>query len=100
MISLGTLTDFNKVNNILNIIGANVKTDLSPEQMKGFYDQYTQMEDAEIYQRVFENSQKGLLEVPPAGTGLGYVVIPIAGQDNYSQVQDACLNVFSEDQGQ
>ncbi len=98
MISIGTLADFGKVNNILDIIGANVKTDLNPEEMKGFYNQYTKMEDADIYQRVFENSERGLLKVPDSGTGLGYVVIPIAGQDNYSAIQDACQNIFTEQQ--
>jgi LCP family protein required for cell wall assembly len=97
MTSLGTLADFNKLNNILNIIGDNVKTDLSPEEMKGFYDQYSNMKEADIFQRVFENSEKGLLKVPEAGTGLGYVLIPIAGQDNYSQMQDACRNIFTDE---
>ena len=96
LISLGTLADFSKVNNILNIIGANVKTDLTPEEMKGFYDQYSSMKEADIVQQVFENSEKGLLKVPEVGTGLGYVVIPIAGQDNYSQIQDACRNIFTQ----
>lgn len=97
MISLGTLADFNKVNNILNIIGDNVKTDMTPDEMKGFYEQYSNMEGADIAQRVFENSEKGLLEVPAAGTGLGYVLVPRAGQDNYSQLQDASLNVFTQE---
>jgi polyisoprenyl-teichoic acid--peptidoglycan teichoic acid transferase len=96
MISLGTLADFNKVNNILTIIGDNVKTDMTPEEMKGFYDQYSAMEGADIAQRVFENSEKGLLEVPSANPNLGYILFPRAGQDNYSQLQDASLNVFTE----
>ncbi|MDD5489870.1 MAG: LCP family protein [Candidatus Moranbacteria bacterium] len=95
MISIGTLADFGKLNNILNIVGDNVKTDLAPEEMKGFYDQYGQMKEADILQLVFENSEKGLLKVPEASTGLGYVLIPIAGQDNYSAMQDACRNIFS-----
>lgn len=95
MISLGTLADFNKLNNILNIVGANVKTDLSPEEMKGFYEQYSQMKEADIIQLAFENSQKGLLKVPEAGTGLGYVLVPIAGQDDYSQLRDASRNMFT-----
>jgi LCP family protein required for cell wall assembly len=98
LLSLGTLADFSKLNNILNIVGANVKTDMSPEEMKGFYDQYSSMKDAQIFQRVFENSEKGLLEVPVAGTGLGYVLVPRAGQDNYSALQDASKNIFSEQQ--
>jgi anionic cell wall polymer biosynthesis LytR-Cps2A-Psr (LCP) family protein len=96
MISLGTLADFSKVNNILNIIGDNVKTDMTPDEMKGFYEQYGNMKDADIVQRVFENSEKGLLEVPASGTGLGYVLVPRAGQDNYSQLQDASKNIFTQ----
>lgn len=96
MISLGTLADFSKLNNILNIVGENVKTDLTPEEMKGFYEQYAGMKDADILQLVFENSEKGLLEVPSAGTGLGYVLVPRAGQDDYSKLQDASRNVFTQ----
>ena len=96
MTSLGTLADFNKVNNILNIIGDNVKTDMTPDEMKGFYEQYSNMKDADIVQRVFENSEKGLLKVPVANSGLGYILFPIAGQDNYSQLQDASKNVFTQ----
>jgi len=95
MISLGTLADFGKLNKILDIAGANVKTDLTPEEMKGFYDQYGQMKEADIVQLFFENSEKGLLRVPEAGTGLGYVLVPIAGQDNYSKLQEASRNIFS-----
>lgn len=95
MVSLGTLSDFSKLNNILNIAGENVKTDLTPEEMKGFYDQYMQMKDADITQLAFENSAKGLLRVPDAGTGLGYVLVPIAGQDDYSQLKSACHDMFT-----
>lgn len=98
MISLGTLADFGKLNKILDIVGANVKTDLAPEEMKGFYDQYANMKDADIIQLVFENSEKGLLMVPEAGTGLGYVLVPRAGQDDYSRLRDACRNVFTQGQ--
>jgi len=96
MLSLGTLADFTKVNAILNAIGNNVKTDLAPDQMKGMYDQYNNMKDAQIVQRVFENSNQGLLMVPAVGQNLGYVLVPTAGQDNYSKIQDACLNIFTQ----
>lgn len=95
MISAGTLADFSKVNSILNIIGNNVKTDLTPEEMKGFYDQYNNMKEADIVQRVFENSDKGLLTVPNI-QGAGYILVPIAGEDNYSQLQDVCKNIFTQ----
>jgi LCP family protein required for cell wall assembly len=96
MTSLGTLADFGKMNNILNIIGDNVKTDMTPDEMKGFYNQYSSMKDADITQRVFENSDKGLLKVPDGNSSFGYILVPIAGQDNFSQLQDASLNVFTQ----
>jgi LCP family protein required for cell wall assembly len=97
MVSVGTLADFNKVNKILSIIGNNVKTDLTPEEMKGFYDQYSNMKEADVVQRVFENSDKGLLTVPNIA-GAGYILVPTAGEDNYSQLQDACRNIFTQQQ--
>jgi polyisoprenyl-teichoic acid--peptidoglycan teichoic acid transferase len=96
LLSLGTLTDFGKINNILNTIGNNVKTDMTPDEMKGVYGQMSSMKDAPITQRVFENSEQGLLEVPAANPELGYVLFPRAGQDNYSQLQDASLNIFTK----
>ena len=96
LLSLGTLTDFGKVNSILNTIGNNVTTNMSPDEMKGLYGQLVSMKDAPIAQRVFENSEQGLLEVPAANPELGYVLFPRAGQDNYSQLQDACQNIFKE----
>lgn len=96
MASLGTLADFGKLNNILNIAGENVKTDLTPEEMKGFYDQYSNMKEADIAQRVFENSEKGLLMVPSI-PGAGYILVPRSGESDYSQLQDASRNIFSQE---
>ena len=96
LLSLGTLADFGKVNNILNAVGNNVKTDLAPDEMKSLYEKYSGMKDAQIVQRVFENSDKGLLTVPNIA-GAGYILVPIAGEDNYSQLQDACQNIFNSD---
>lgn len=96
LVSMGTLTDFNKVNGILDAIGDNVRTDMASYEMKNFYEKYASMNDAQIYQRVFENSEEGLLMVPSdAPEGAGYILIPRAGWDSYSQVQEACQNIFS-----
>jgi LCP family protein required for cell wall assembly len=96
LVSLGTLTDFGKLNAILNAIGDNVRTDMKSHEMKKFYEKYAGLQNAQIYQRVFENSEEGMLMVPSdAPEGAGYVLIPRAGWDNYSQIHSVCQNIFS-----
>lgn len=98
LISLGTLTDFGKVNGILNAIGDNVRTDMSASEMKKFYDKYSSVQDPQIFQRVFENSEEGMLMVPrDAPEGAGYILIPRAGWNNYSGMRDICRNIFTID---
>jgi len=95
LVSMGTLTDFGKLNAILNAIGDNVRTDMASFEMKNFYEQYAGMQDAQIYRRVFENSEEGLLTVPADSHGAGYILIPRAGQDNYTQTSEVCTNIFN-----
>jgi hypothetical protein len=38
-----------------------------------------------------------LLTVPNIA-GAGYILVPTAGEDNYSQLQDACRNIFTQQQ--
>ncbi|MDZ7611821.1 MAG: LCP family protein [Candidatus Moranbacteria bacterium] len=94
--SLGTLSNFSKVNGILNAVGDNVKTDMDSNEMKKFFEKYNDMKDAEIKQRVFENSPEGYLKVPEeAAEELGYILIPRAGWDNYSEIHEVCQNIFN-----
>ncbi len=96
LISMGTLTDFSKVNNILNAIGDNVRTDMSSREMKNIYKKYSSLANADIYQRVFENSKEGALMVPKdAPDNVGYILIPRAGYDNYSEIRRICKDIFN-----
>lgn len=98
LVSLGTLTDFGKLNGILNTVGNNARTDMSSAEMKKFYEEYAGIHNGEMFQRVFENSPEGLLMVPgDAPPEAGYVLIPRAGWDNYSQIQYVCREIFSID---
>ena len=98
LVSIGTLTDFGKLNGILNTVGNNARTDMSSAEMKKFYEEYASVHDGEMFQRVFENSPEGLLMVPgDAPPEAGYVLIPRAGWDNYSQIQYVCREIFSID---
>lgn len=94
--SLGTLTDFSKLNSIMDAAGDNLKTNMSSSEMKKFYTEYASMKDAQIYQRVFENSEEGMLKVPEdAPKGAGYILIPRAGWDDYSKIHEVCKDIFN-----
>jgi len=98
LISIGTLTDFGKVNGILNAIGDNVRTDMSAAEMKKFYGEYASIQDPQVFQRVFENTEEGLLMAPQdAPKEVGYVLIPREGYDNYTALQYASQNIFTID---
>jgi LCP family protein required for cell wall assembly len=92
MLSVGTLTDFNKVNGILNSLGDNVRTDMQLWEMQKFYDLYKTIPQAQIYQRVLENSEEGFLYNPEQGVA-GYILLPIG--DNYDKIHEMVKNIFT-----
>ncbi len=95
LISMGTLSDFGKINGILNAVGDNVRTDLGSSEMKKFFEKYSSMKEAELYRRVLENSVEGYLMVPQdAPEGAGYILIPRAGWDNYSEIHQMSEEIF------
>jgi LCP family protein required for cell wall assembly len=96
LISLDTFTDFSKMNNILNAVGDNAKTDMSSTEMRKFFDKYSGMQNAEIYQRVLESSDEGFLTSPTDyPKEVGYILIPTVGQDNYSDIHNMAQNIFT-----
>jgi len=89
--NVGTLVDFGKVNDILNSLGDNVKTDLEGWEMKALFDMYTVLGDVAPVQKVLENSQEGLL-YSHEGDERGYILIPIG--DNYEQIRNLFSNII------
>ena len=92
LLSVGTLTDFAKMNEVLNNRGDNARTDMEAWEMKRFYELYMKMNNPQIYQRVLENSQEGLLYHPENGAA-GYILLPIG--DNYDKIRDMAKNIFT-----
>ncbi len=98
LLSIGTFADFGKVNSILSTVGNNVRTDMSASEMKKFYNEYSSIQNPQIYQRVFENSEEGLLMVPQdAPKESGYILIPREGYNSYAGMQYVCRNIFTID---
>ena len=95
LLSLGTLTDFGKLNAILNSLGDNVKTDMQPWEMKAFYDLYGKMKGYTLYQKVMDESDDptvGLLYGVADPTS-GDILLPKG--DNYSRIQNLFQTIFT-----
>ena len=94
LLSAGTLTDFEKINGIMNSLGDNLRTDMEIWEMKRFIELYKEKNDKnyQIYQRVLENSEEGLLYNPPEN-GAGYILLPRG--DNYGKIHEVCQNIFT-----
>src|SRR5690606_5442185 len=76
LLSSETLMNFDKLNQLLNNLGDNARSDFKPWELKKLYDIYNEMQNIQIYQRVLENSEEGFLYNPPAN-GAGYILLPI-----------------------
>ncbi len=92
MLSMGTLTDFSKINGMLNSLGDNVRTDMQLWEMQKIYDLYKTIPDAQIYQRVLEDSEEGLLYYP-GESAAGYILLPRG--DNYDKIHEMTKNIFT-----
>ncbi len=95
LLSAGTLTNFSKLNSILDSLGNNVQTDLQPWEMKRLFEIYTQMKNFTLYQRVLDTSndpEVGLL-VGKSDPVAGDILLPKSG--NYDQIQNLFKNIFN-----
>lgn len=91
-VSMGTLTDFEKVSSMFNALGDNLKTDMELWEMKRLYEMEQKMQSPEIIQKVLENSQEGLLYNPESTPETGYILLPIG--DNYEAIKQMFRDVF------
>jgi polyisoprenyl-teichoic acid--peptidoglycan teichoic acid transferase len=94
MLSLGTLSDFAKLNDILNILGDDVRADMDASEMKKFFELANNLHDPQIIQKVFDTTPEGLLNASKADTpeGKTYILLPTGG--NYDKIHEACKNIF------
>lgn len=90
-LSLGTLTDFSKVNAMLDSLGKNASTNMEAWEMKRLLELYQKAGDTnQINQKVLENSEEGLLYNPPSTKETGYILLPIG--DNYDRIHELFRN--------
>ncbi len=84
-LSAGTLTDFTKVNAMIDALGDNVRTDMEGWELKRLFDIYKTVGDsAPLTQKVLEDSEEGLLYAPQETKETGYILRPRG--DNYDRI--------------
>ncbi len=94
LLSAGTLTDFSKLNEIIDNLGENVKTDMEPWEMKRMYDIYGKMKDYTLYQKVIDGTDD-----PEVGLVYG-MKDEVAGSillpkgDNFDRIKALFQNIF------
>jgi len=91
-ISSGTLVNPLKFNSFLDIVGANVKTDLSAWEIKKFVEIARQLELSTVEKQVFDSSPEGFLESKITDIG-EFILVPRGS--TYSQIQEKCKNIFN-----
>lgn len=84
-LSVGTLADFGKIDDMFDALGDNVRTDMEGWEMKRLFDTYQKMgASPQLTQNVLEDSEEGLLYAPPATKETGYILLPRG--DNYDRI--------------
>lgn len=84
-LSVGVLSDFGKIQDLLTALSDNANTDMELWEMQRFYDLYQKMgNDIPVVHKVLENSPEGLL-YSHEGDERGYILLPIG--ESYDQIR-------------
>lgn len=94
MLSIGTLSDFGKLSDILNALGNNVRTDMEAWEIKRAWEISGGMQDPQITQFVLENSKEGLLYAPESDATRGYILLPLG--DTYDRIHEKFRAILPE----
>ncbi|MDD3498205.1 MAG: LCP family protein [Candidatus Moranbacteria bacterium] len=97
-LSLGTLASIGTINDILDSLGNNARTDLEGWEIKRLLDLYGEItaegSNIDMRQKVLENTEEGLLysptDYPPE---VGYILLPRGG--NYDRIKEMFLQILN-----
>lgn len=89
-LSLGVLTNPIKIYNLLDILGKNIRTDMTLAEIKELINLALHLDAQNIKRRFFDISPDGLLyHIQINGE---YILLPVG--DNFEQIQEACQTIF------
>ncbi len=91
--SLGTLSNPATVLGLIDIIGSHVRTDLQPNEIKKLIDISRSIDTTKINHKVLDDTPEGLLTEGNV-SGAGSILVPLAGLDNFTQIQQLAHTIF------
>jgi len=84
-LSMGILSDYSKLDGVMNSLGDNVRTDMEGWELKRLYDLYKKIGDASLTQKVLDTTEEGLLYHPEnSAPEAGYILLPVG--ENYDKI--------------
>jgi anionic cell wall polymer biosynthesis LytR-Cps2A-Psr (LCP) family protein len=89
-LSVGTVSDFGRINALLETLGDNVSTNLQGWEMKRFYDLYKETGDVDQASFVLDTTNEGLLYSPEVTQEAGYILLPVG--NNYDKIHELFRN--------
>jgi len=92
IMSAETLGDFSRMNELLGVLGDNVRSDMELWEMKRTWEMASAVQDPNITQKVLENSEEGLLYVPENTNNGAYLLLPRG--DNYTKIHNLFATIF------
>lgn len=96
LLSAGTLLNPTKLTSIFNDLGNHIKTDAQVWEMIRLSDIAKDVSSDNIISKVIDQGEGGFLEseiIPETGA---YVLIPVAGLGDYSEIQNMAATVFDQ----
>jgi LCP family protein required for cell wall assembly len=85
-LTLGILSDFAKINDVMSSLGENVRTDMEAWELKRMFDVYQTVGDASLTQKVLDTTDEGLLYHPEnSAPEAGYILLPQG--DTYDRIK-------------
>jgi len=85
-LTAGVLTNPVKVNNIIDVLGSHIRTDLQPTEIKSVLDLAQQLPDNGITTYVMDTSPELGLLTASTDTAAGYISYPLLGLKNYTAI--------------
>jgi len=97
-LQLSTLTNPVKLTQLIDAVGSHLKTDIQPKEITKLASLAKDIDAAKMPQKVLDTSGTaplliGGINIIPAA---GYIEVPVAGNFNYTDIQDLVKNIFTD----